>query len=75
MAAPSDAVGLWPDVVVFPGMKILAWIVVYMVSFNVFFEPFMFGQPRLPYGTTSWVASILGASLMVPVCGRVLGWW
>lgn len=56
-------------------MRILAWIMLAMVTFNVAAEPFMYGKPRGNYGTVTWIGSILGAGIFVPLCGRVLGWW
>lgn len=56
-------------------MKLLAWFLVVSSIVNVISEPFLYGKPRENYGKTTWIGSIIGASIFIPICGRVLGWW
>lgn len=56
-------------------MKILAWFVLVIVSLNVLLEPMMYGKPRCNYGTQTWISSLISASMLIPLVGRILGWW
>ena len=37
--------------------------------------PFVVGDPRGPYTAWHCLASMIGTAMLVPLCGRVLGWW
>jgi hypothetical protein len=56
-------------------MRYFAWLNLVLMVLGVLVEPFFYGKPRAPYGKETWVASIIGLILFVPLCGRVLGWW
>lgn len=56
-------------------MTILAYAVLVLIAFNIVSEPFLYGRPRTPYGKHTWIAAIASAAILVPLCGRVIGWW
>ena len=56
----------------------LAWFAVITVAINLLFEPFVFGKPRhagAEYGPKTWTISIIEAAILIPLCGRIIGWW
>jgi len=56
-------------------MKILAWTLLVFLALNVILGPLNFGQPREPETYKTWLGSWLGVVLMLPLIGRILGWW
>jgi hypothetical protein len=56
-------------------MKILAWILVLLSILNVIVEPFLFGMARKVYSAKTWWTAWAGLALVLPLCGRILGWW
>lgn len=60
-------------------MKIIAWLIIVMLSFLFVIEPWLIGKPRIKkselYTYKDWLATWVSIGLFVPLCGRVLGWW
>lgn len=56
-------------------MKILAWVELILVVIAVLITPFFIGKARKPWEPTDCLVSIIRASMLVPLLGRVLGWW
>lgn len=56
-------------------MKFCAWFLLIGHCLTVLLMPFVFGQPRGVYSPSAWIGSIIGVAIVVPVAGRVLGWW
>ncbi len=56
-------------------MKIIAWSVLGIVALQILWQPVLWGGKRGTYGAVTFYDAILSAALMVPICGRVLGWW
>ena len=57
-------------------LKIGAWyaIAVYAICFLLY--PVLIGRPKTGnWGWVDWFRTITGAALVVPMCGRILGWW
>lgn len=58
-------------------MHILAWIVVVVTVMDILTQPARFGQERIiqTYSFWTWVLALADAAILLPLCGRVLGWW
>lgn len=56
-------------------MKWLAWFVIAVEVIWAMVAPHRIGRERKPLDATDYSLGLLGAGLMVAVCGRVLGWW
>lgn len=56
-------------------MHIIAWTIIILNALNIFLYPLIIGHERQgKYSFTDWIAKLLGAALVVPVCLRVLGY-
>jgi hypothetical protein len=56
-------------------MKILSVIVLALNLFGLMMYPVVAGTPRPPIGIPSLVRRLAEISLLLPLIGRVLGWW
>lgn len=58
-------------------IRFLAWYLVVAHGIVAVFYPALWGRPRKPasYGVESWCAFVVEAAVLIPICGRVLGWW
>jgi len=56
-------------------MIILAWanIVLLVVAFLVL--PVVWGCPQKEIGPAAFYRTVITAALVIPPCGRILGWW
>lgn len=55
-----------------PIIKILAIITLALYALTILLTPLLFGQARKPYSYETWMWSLLGAALIVPLALRVL---
>ena len=57
-------------------MVAIAYIVVVLTVANIANGPFTFGKTKNPLTPGVWlVSSCINAALLIPLCGRILGWW
>lgn len=60
-------------------MKILAWVVIVLLVFRFMVQPFFLGKPYPArpgtYVASDWLATWILLGFLIPLCGRVLGWW
>lgn len=58
-------------------MKTLAWIYLVLWGGGMFLHPLSFGVPRMParYGWWTLIGLIVNGIFIIPLSGRVLGWW
>lgn len=54
-------------------MEILALVVLFLVILGVITHPLVMGKERKPYGTESWICTLINAAILIPLCLRVLG--
>jgi hypothetical protein len=57
-------------------LTILAWIVVITVIMKVVVTPLMIGEPvkKTEYDYGNFIAALIDAAILIPLCLRVLGW-
>jgi len=46
-----------------------------LTAANVILYPAFIGKPKPPDSFGGWFGVLIGAAMMVILCGRVLGWW
>ena len=58
-------------------MEVLAAIYVGLYGVGTVLYPLVWGKKREPetYGPRSWLGHVIEGLFIVPICGRVLGWW
>lgn len=60
-------------------IKIDAWTIVFLMAFAFILEPFLIGRSRPKrtenYNALDWVQTMGSMLVLLPLCGRVLGWW
>lgn len=58
-------------------IRFLAWFLIVTEVLTMAFYPCYWGKARSPshYGAQSWAAEVISATLLIPICGRILGWW
>lgn len=57
-------------------MRTLAWILIYLNALGVLLIPLLIGKARTGvYSYSDFISRIIGAAIVIPLCGRVLGWW
>jgi len=54
---------------------ITSWILFVNMCLNFILLPFWLGKERKPYGLRDWFLQFISAALLVPILGRILGWW
>jgi hypothetical protein len=37
--------------------------------------PVIIGRPRKPFSISDWITQIIQAGLLIPILGRIFGWW
>jgi len=55
-------------------LTILAVFVLGLKVIDILFMPLVFGTERDPYSYKTWIYSLIGALLVVPLALRILGW-
>jgi len=55
-------------------LKILALIAVIGCVVEILYIPSMIGKTRENYSYSNFIAAIIGALIVVPLCLRILGW-
>ena len=56
-------------------IHVVAWSELILMGLAVLLAPLLIDRPRKPYSYGDYVRLLLGAGVMVPIFGRVLGWW
>ena len=57
-------------------MNAIAIVVLVLTVASVANGPFTFGKTKNPLTPGVWLASsAINMALLIPLCGRVLGWW
>lgn len=59
-------------------MEFIAWFLIIIYGLSVIVQVGVIDRPRpvrLYYSTSDALVAILVTSMVVAVCGRVLGWW
>lgn len=52
-----------------------AWIMFILLCIDVIWLPFKMGQNKGDYDGADWIAKIILLCLIIPILGRILGWW
>lgn len=56
-------------------MKFCAWFELIGSGLLLILGPLTFGKSRQPYTYETWLYQLIELAIIVPLCGRVLGWW
>jgi len=56
-------------------MIILAWANIVLAAICFLLLPLVWGSPQKAIGPAVFYRTVISAALVVPLCGRILGWW
>jgi fumarate reductase subunit D len=56
-------------------LAVCAWTIGILLVLGVIVLPFQIGKHRDPYSAGHYVVHLIRAAIIIPVVGRVLGWW